>query len=169
MGRDSRTEAAAAPVSCHRGTQRAPRGTSRYTARPMIKVGGEVDAFCTKCELALAHTVHAVVEGRPVKVECNTCHGVHRYRDGAGRLTARSPAGAERRTRARPEVIPFDDLLATKRAAEARAYSARATYAPDEVVDHPNFGRGFVSAVRDGGKIDVTFRSGVKVLVHARA
>jgi hypothetical protein len=38
----------------------------------------------------------------------------------------------------------------------------------DDVVDHPTFGRGFVSAVRDGGKIEVTFRSDVKLLVHAR-
>jgi RNase P subunit RPR2 len=50
----------------------------------MIKVGGEVDSFCTKCEMLLAHTVHAVVDGRPVKVECNTCHGVHRYKGPAG-------------------------------------------------------------------------------------
>ena len=38
----------------------------------------------------------------------------------------------------------------------------------DEVVDHPLFGRGFVSAVRDGGKIEITFRSDVKLLVHGR-
>ena len=136
----------------------------------MVKVGGEVDAFCTKCELALAHTVHALVGGRPVKVECNTCHGVHRYRDGGGGGTAtRALPGAERKTRARAEVVPFDELLASKRVADSRAYSAKATYTPDEVVDHPSFGRGYVSAVRDGGKIDVTFRSGVKVLVHRRA
>jgi len=134
----------------------------------MIKVGGEVDAFCTKCELALAHTVHALMGGRPVKVECNTCHGVHRYRDGGG-TTPHPLAGAERRTRARAEVVPFDALLASKQVAGGRTYSAKATYTPDEVVDHPSFGRGFVSAVRDGGKIDVTFRSGVKVLVHGRS
>ena len=38
----------------------------------------------TSFELTLAHTVHAVVGGRPVKVECNTCHAVHRYRGSAG-------------------------------------------------------------------------------------
>jgi hypothetical protein len=130
----------------------------------MIKVGGEVDAFCTRCELSLAHTVHAVVAGRPVKVECNTCHGVHRYRDTGGRPAARG----ERPARERAVVVPFDALLAAKRVAGARPYSAKGAYALDEVVDHPLFGRGFVSAVRDGGKIDVMFRSGVKVLVHCR-
>jgi hypothetical protein len=133
----------------------------------MVKVGGEVDAFCTRCELTLAHTVHAVVEGRPVKVECNTCKAVHRYR-GANGAAARPAGGPARAARARPEVVPFDALLATKRVAGARPYSVKGRFALDDVVDHPSFGRGFVSALRDGGKIEVTFRSDVKVLVHAR-
>jgi hypothetical protein len=134
----------------------------------MTKVGGEVDAFCTKCELTLAHTVHAVMGNRPVKIECNTCHGVHRYRDPAGRPTARQAPTGSRAARPRAQVVPFDALLAEKRVADARPYAAARRYAVDDVVDHPSFGRGFVSAVRDGGKIEVTFRSDVKVLVHGR-
>ena len=81
----------------------------------MVKVGGEVDAFCTKCQLTLAHTVHAVVAGRPVKVECNTCHGVHRYRDPPGH----TPTRPSRRAPARParekrQWSAFEDLLAGK-------------------------------------------------------
>lgn len=135
----------------------------------MVKVGGEVDAFCTKCQLTLAHTVHAVMAGRPVKVECNTCHGVHRYRGAAGAAAPRAnAAGKEARpARERAAVVGFDELLAARKG-EAQPYSAKRTYAVDEVVDHPTFGRGFVSAVRDAGKIEVTFRSEVKLLVHGR-
>ena len=133
----------------------------------MIKVGGEVDAFCTRCQLTLAHTVHAVVADRPVKVECNTCHTVHRHR-GKAAVPARG-ARAARPARAKAEAVPFDTLLASKRTAEAAPYSPKRAYALDDVVDHPLFGRGFVSAVRDGGKIEVTFRSDVKLLVHGRA
>jgi hypothetical protein len=133
----------------------------------MVKVGGEVDAFCTKCELTLAHTVHAVVADRPVKVECNTCHAVHRYRGAVGRPAPRG-ANGERPGRVRAQVISFDALLADKRVSDARPYAATRKYTVDDVVDHPMFGRGFVSAVRDGGKIEVTFRSDVKILVHAR-
>jgi hypothetical protein len=137
----------------------------------MVKVGGEVDAFCTRCELTLAHTVHAVVAGRPVKVECNTCHGVHRYRGASSHAAPRAGGGggAGRAQRARAEVVPFDALLAARRVGEARPYSVRRRYEVDDVLDHPTFGRGFVSGVRDGGKIEVTFRSDVKVLVHGRA
>jgi methyl coenzyme M reductase subunit C-like uncharacterized protein (methanogenesis marker protein 7) len=134
----------------------------------MVKVGGEVDAFCTKCELTLAHTVHAVVAGRPVKVECNTCHGVHRYRGSIG-SGARPAARGERAARPKPEVVAFDDLLAARRTETARPYSPKQTFAVDDVVDHPLFGRGFVSAVRDGGKIEITFRADVKLLVHGRS
>jgi hypothetical protein len=131
----------------------------------MVKAGGEIDAFCTRCELELAHTVHAVVAGRPVRVECNTCHAVHAFRGAAGaRPAARGSSRAERPRRA---AVGFDDLLAARRG-PARRYSPGDAYAVDDVVDHPTFGRGFVSAVRNPGKIEVTFRSEVRVLVHGR-
>jgi hypothetical protein len=135
----------------------------------MIKVGGEVDAVCTKCQMTLAHTVHAVVSGRPVKVECNTCHAVHRYKGPLGASSGRSPGPrVERAARERPVVVPFEELLAKKDASAAQPYSPKREWAVDEVMDHPIFGRGFVSSVRDGGKIEVTFRSDVKILVHGR-
>ncbi len=135
----------------------------------MVKVGGEVDALCSKCELVLAHTVHAVVSGQPVKVECNTCHAVHRFRAPAGRPAGRVP-GAPRAPRApKAPAIGFDELLAAKDQGAAQPYSPARSYAEGAVVDHPIFGRGFVSATRDGGKIEVTFRSSVKILVHGRA
>jgi hypothetical protein len=135
----------------------------------MTKVGGEVDAFCGKCELTLAHTVHAMLGPRPVKVECNTCHAVHKYRSPLG-----TPAGggsvaqrkAGRPPREKKVEVSFDDLLA-QRERPAVPYSPRRTLVPDDVVDHPAFGRGFVMAVR-GDKVEIAFRSDVKLLVHGR-
>jgi hypothetical protein len=134
----------------------------------VIPVGGEVDAFCNRCELVLAHTVHALVSGRPVKVECNTCHTVHRYRDPPGSSRPGSHRTAAPRAPKAP-AVPFEDLLAAKNVSKARRYSPRDTFSVDEVVDHPTFGRGFVSALRDAGKIEITFRSDVKILIHGRA
>ncbi|MFT3916218.1 MAG: hypothetical protein QM704_19715 [Anaeromyxobacteraceae bacterium] len=138
----------------------------------MVKVGGEVDAVCGKCEMILAHTVHAVVSGQPVKVECNTCHAVHKYRAPPGAAARARPGGGVAKPRAVKEKIPsvpFETILAGKDQGSARRYSPKDTFTVDQVVDHPTFGRGFVSAVRDGGKIEVTFRSDVKILVHGRA
>jgi len=132
----------------------------------VIRVGGEIDAFCSRCELVLAHTVHAVVAGRPVRVECNTCHAVHSVRE-AGRAAPRPRprSGAERRT---APTTGFDALMAAK-PGPGRPYSPREVYAAGDVLEHPIFGRGFVSAVRDGGKIEVAFRSAMRILVHGRA
>ncbi len=138
----------------------------------MVKVGGEVDSFCTKCEMTLAHTVIAMVGGRPVKVECNTCHGVHRFRgDAPGASASRSPSrpGTARPARERPITMSFDEVLRGKNLASARRYSPRTSYQLDDVIEHPTFGLGWVSGVRDAGKVEVTFRSDVKVLVHGKS
>lgn len=139
----------------------------------MLKVGGEVDGYCTRCEMTLAHTIIAMVEGRPVKVECNTCHGVHRFRGdlpggGSQRKAAHAGAPAERRTRERPSTISFDEVLRGKNLAMAQRYSPKTTYQLDQVIEHSIFGLGWVSAVRDATKIEVTFRTDVKVLVHGK-
>lgn len=139
----------------------------------MIKVGGEIDTLCTRCELTLAHTVIAVMGGKPVKVECNTCHSVHRWRDAGGRApraaggTRAAAGGGARAPRPKEEVEGFDTLLAARHGAPT-PYSPKRLFSVDDVVDHPIFGRGFVSALRDGGKIEVTFRADVKLLVHGR-
>ena len=127
----------------------------------MARVGGDVDAFCTRCGLRLGHTVIAMVGALPVKVECNTCHGVHAFRGAAAQ-------GGPRPARDRPRPPGFDALLAIRDVAGARRYSPRETYGEGQVLDHPQFGRGFVSALRDGSKLEVTFRTGAKTLVHGK-
>lgn len=143
----------------------------------MLKVGGEVDAFCTRCELMLAHTIHALLAGKPVKVECNTCHSVHRYRSppgGSGTGTRRASAGSRggassESAREKAAVANFEEVLAGKNVAAAQPYSPKKRFVLGDVIDHGVFGRGFVSAVRDGDKLEITFRSDVKVLVHGRS
>jgi hypothetical protein len=135
----------------------------------MLKVGGEVDSFCTKCGMSLAHTIIAMVDGRPVKVECNTCHGVHRFRGDAPSAPARPAATPGRAPRERKTVVAFDDELRSKNLAMAQRYSARASYQLDQVIEHPTFGLGWVSAIRDATKIEVTFRTDVKVLAQGKA
>jgi hypothetical protein len=129
----------------------------------MYKVGGEVDSFCSKCDLILAHTIHAMVGPRPVKVECNTCHAVHAYRSAERSAPRKAP-----RPRADRSAMGFDELLRGKNLAEAVRYTPKVTFALDQVIEHPTFGLGFVTDVKDGGKVEVAFRSETKVLIHAR-
>lgn len=44
------------------------------------KTGGEIDAYCTKCRLDLAHRIIAMVGDAVKKVECKTCGSHHLYR-----------------------------------------------------------------------------------------
>jgi hypothetical protein len=128
----------------------------------MAKVGGEVDAFCSKCQLLLAHTVIAMVGAVPVKVECNTCRNVHRFRGPAA--AAKSPPAPK--TRSSP-AESFDELMAAQTGAPRR-YAPSDLFAAGDVLDHATFGRGLVSGLKDPGKVEVTFRTGVKTLVHGK-
>lgn len=142
----------------------------------MVRTGGEVDAMCTKCKMVLAHTVIAMVGGKPVRVQCNTCSGQHNYRPPAGASASkpratpspRTSSSGERTGRVSPVRPSFDDLLATKKSGLSKPYSPKTTYSDDDVLQHPTFGTGFVSEVRPD-KVTVTFRAGEKVLVHGRS
>ncbi len=132
------------------------------------RVGGEVDAFCTKCELLLAHTILAMVGPKIVRVRCNTCMGEHAYRGQVIPKGAAKPR-ASRAASAAPAkvVIGFEERLKEKDLTKARKYSPKESFAPEEVMNHPTFGYGIVTAVR-GDKIDVAFKAFEKTLLHKR-
>lgn len=44
-----------------------------------LSAGDIIDARCTKCRAVTNHRIVAMVGDRVVRVECNTCHGVHNY------------------------------------------------------------------------------------------
>jgi hypothetical protein len=136
------------------------------------KTGGEVDAFCTRCKLTLAHTILAMVGPKIIRVRCNTCGGDHVYRSAPGvtdRPTASrtAKASAARAEKAEKVVISFEDQLSGKDIANAPKYSPKDSYLVDQVIQHPTFGLGLVTAVR-GDKVDIAFKSEAKTLVHGR-
>lgn len=128
------------------------------------KVGGEVDAFCTRCKLNLAHTILAMVGSKIARVRCNTCGGDHAFRSTPARTKAPSAA------RAAPErvVISFEQQLAGKDLSKAARYSPKEAFQVDQLIDHPTFGLGIVMAVRED-KVDVAFKAVQKTLVHRRS
>ena len=130
------------------------------------RVGGDVDAFCTRCKMELGHTILAMVGARPVRVRCNTCGGEHNYRGTSGPARKGSWVPVAERA-ARPAVTSWEALLRQKDLSRARRYTARERYQADEVVDHPVFGIGLVQEVR-GDKISVAFKADVKTLVHGK-
>ena len=129
------------------------------------RVGGEVDAPCSRCKLDLAHTILAMVGPRIVRVRCNTCGGDHVYRQPQGRATP--AAGRTRTPVAERSVLGFEEQLAKLDVAAARDYRTADTYAVDQVVRHPTFGLGIVRSVRPD-KMEVAFKAALRTLVHGR-
>ncbi|MEW5853218.1 MAG: hypothetical protein AB2A00_30840 [Myxococcota bacterium] len=136
------------------------------------KVGGEVDCFCTRCKMVLAHTVLAMVGTRPARVQCNTCHTDRNYRpvDGEDRAPRRREP-AEPAKPGRAGVVresDYDRLMKNRDLSRAPRYSVKTTYALETVIDHPTFGLGLVTSVKGPDKVEVLFRDGPKVLVHGK-
>lgn len=140
------------------------------------KVGGEVDAWCTRCKLTLAHTILAMVGTQIARVRCNTCGGDHAFRSAPGttdkpstpKRASSTPSRASRsESSSEKVVISFEEQLAGKDVANAPTYSPKDTYKVDQVVRHPTFGLGLVTAVR-GDKVDIAFKVETKTLVHGR-
>ncbi len=126
------------------------------------RTGGYIDAFCTKCDMLLGHTVIAMVGAKVVKVKCNTCGADHSYR---GEL---SPAKAKAVAAQKKAGPTWEQRMKGKDIANARKYSAKDHFQVNDVIAHPTFGLGVVIANRSG-KIDVSFKAFDKTLVNGKA
>jgi hypothetical protein len=135
-------------------------------------VSKDVDSWCTKCKLVLAHTIEAVVDGRITRVHCNTCGGQHAYRaaaPGTAPDRERQPrATRTTRTRPAPAASLYADLMRGRDAGAARAFRATERFAMGDLIHHPSFGLGVVTALKDVNKIEVMFAEGAKTLLHRR-
>ena len=144
----------------------------QLTRRTIVKLGDNIDSWCGKCHDILAHTIETLVKDKPARVQCNICKSQHSYKA--------SEPGRSRQPRvpeADSSVVPraaktanrrYQTLLKGKDMADARSYSTKDTYSPGDVMDHPSFGFGIATAIKEGTKVEVLFENGPKVLVQGR-
>ena len=142
------------------------------TEHNLKKPGGNIDSWCGKCKLVLAHTIEAMAGDKPARVHCNTCRSQHSYKPNppgaARRSVSRDASGAPARQPAKGRTSRYQSLLNSKGTAAAKAYSPKDRYEAGDVLEHPTFGRGVTTAVKDGTKIEVLFENGSKTLVQGR-
>jgi hypothetical protein len=134
----------------------------------MLKPGDNVDSWCGKCKFVLAHTIEAMADDKPARVNCNTCKAQHGYKPvapGAGSRSQKTEAGSPRPGRSRAS--RYETLLKGKDAA-AKSYSPKDKYELGDIMAHPSFGLGVATAIKDHTKIEVLFDDGPRVLVHGR-
>ncbi len=140
--------------------------------RRPFRVGRNCDAWCTRCREVTEHTIIALVEGLPKRVECFACGGQHNYRlpNGASSASGARSGGSTRPRAPRAEPARWQFRMAEKAGggAESKAYSISESFEEGEVMDHSSFGVGIVEKVLPGDKIEVLFSSGKRLLVHRR-
>ncbi|HMU40338.1 MAG TPA: hypothetical protein PKE31_15120 [Pseudomonadota bacterium] len=126
------------------------------------------------------HVIVALSGDVPAKVECLSCHKQHKYKGAPpGQKGSKPSSGKTVRSSAARSTTPvsvvstgphpLDTLLQNKGTDSARLYSPADRYAVGELVSHPNFGLGAVTAIPSPGKISVLFRDTTRLLLHERA
>src|SRR6516165_11575800 len=46
-----------------------------------IRLGDDIDDYCVRCKRVMNHAVVSVLNGKPAKVRCRTCHSDHDFRN----------------------------------------------------------------------------------------
>ncbi len=130
-----------------------------------LSAGDHITSKCTKCKDSMNHTIVAMVGGRIAKVECNTCGGVHNYRQ---TTVLKKPAVKRKTGSVRPKTgkieMEWEDLLKDLDPTTATLYNMQMTIESGDLIQHPTFGLGRVINVIKPNKMEVYFSSGVKLL-----
>ena len=140
----------------------------------MYSAGHDIDTYCSPCKLELAHVIVAVSAGQPVRVLCKTCNSEHAFRKPKRKTTGVTKRAASKKSTTSAPQGPlsteaYHQLLSGRDLSRSRRYTIKETFEVDDVVDHKKFGIGLVTKMLGDQKIEVTFREGVKILVHDRA
>ena len=111
--------------------------------KKVAAIGDRIEQMCETCGEERGHIVASISKaGKITRVSCPICSSRVPYKAGTTR-TASTKAGA-----------PYDRTR---------------TYRRGQVMLHPNFGEGEVTAVIESGKIDVLFADRMRRLIHAIA
>jgi hypothetical protein len=130
-----------------------------------IAVGSDVEAYCTKCKLVLAHTVVALLGAKPRRVKCNTCGGEHNYR--ASKPVAKPIAKKAGKTKSAPRRTKqsWDEVMQEASGKPHKTYSMSGSYGEGEWIEHKTFGLGCVQTFNPPNKIIVRFADSTKTLI----
>lgn len=134
-------------------------------------VSKDVDSWCTRCKLMLAHTIESVSGDKITRVHCNTCKTQHAFRPNPpGKTAARKGRGTAgsggRGAAAGSPQNDFDSLMRGKDPAAAKRYVLADRFNVGDLIKHPQFGLGVVRNIKDHDKIEVVFNDAKRILIH---
>jgi hypothetical protein len=135
-----------------------------------IAVGSDVEAYCTKCKLVLAHTVMAMDGAKPRRVRCNTCNGEHNYRP-AKPVSKAAPKKGEKKAKTTTKKTrqTWEEVMQEASAKPHKKYSMSGSFGEGDWIEHATFGLGCVQSFIAPNKITVRFADATRMLVCNRA
>jgi hypothetical protein len=139
-------------------------------AKPVV--GKDIDSWCTRCKLVLAHTIEAVSGEKITRVHCNTCKSQHAFRAKppgkavAPKKTRAASGGARGSKDSGTSGGSFEALMRGKDPSSARRYVLADRFKQGELIKHSQFGLGVVRELRGMDKIEVVFADTARTLVH---
>jgi hypothetical protein len=133
----------------------------------MDEVGAEVEAHCPKCKADTTHVVVSKYEDEIRRVQCNPCGDVHPYRKPRGESEEEEAptSGKKKAAKAKPT---YEQVMAKQKNKPPKPYAIGDYFKEPEVLAHPKFGVGFVSENIGDDKIEVSFQTEKRVLIHNR-
>jgi hypothetical protein len=145
---------------------------------PVGTVGKEALSYCTSCKMDLNHTIVALKGDRIAKVQCLTCKKEHVYRapkgiTEPGQVKPKATRARKKKEAEAAETVSveaeWEKLMAAHREAPLKPYSTKTAFALGDKIGHPTFGDGIVGKLIYPNKLEVIFRTDVKVLIHLGA
>ncbi len=130
----------------------------------MNDVGAEIEAHCPKCH-STSHHIVSKYEDEVRRVQCNSCGHVHPYKKPRDDEEVETVAPLKKKA---AKQKPTWDQVMAKSKKPPRPYGIGEYFKELEVVSHPKFGVGYVTDNIGNDKIEVTFQTDKRVLIHNR-
>ncbi len=130
----------------------------------MNDVGADIEAHCPKCH-STSHTIVSKYEDEVRRVQCNACGHVHPYKKPRDDDEAEPVTTVKKKA---PKQKPTWDQVMQKSKKPPRPYGIADYFKELEIVSHPKFGVGYVTENIGNDKIEVTFQTDKRVLIHNR-
>ncbi len=137
-------------------------------------VASETLAYCTTCKMDLNAVIVAMKGDRIAKVQCLTCKKEHAFKTpkGIDTPTAKPKRASKKKEAAAAEVAQsieaeWEKLMSTHKDAPFKNYSTKGAFILGDKIHHPNFGDGIVGKLIYPNKLEVIFRTDLKILIYA--
>jgi hypothetical protein len=143
---------------------------AKASATTTTSVATETLAYCTSCKMDLNHMIVAMKGDRVAKVQCLTCKKEHAFKAPKGvteppkKKSKKKDSAEEQHTSIEAE---WEKLMAAHRDAPTKSYTTKGQFVLGDKINHPNFGDGIVGKLIYPNKLEVIFRTDVKVLIYA--